>query len=88
MELSNAQLEAAPAVVETADLSATLPQVGWPRLSRDGTLEGSLLAMTGRQRTLDSQGVVTSLSFAGRHVACGAGSPSIRSITERPSLAL
>src|SRR6202041_532872 len=43
---STAVLEAAPAGVATADISATPPWVGWPRFSRDGTLEGSQPAMS------------------------------------------
>ena len=41
-----AVLEAAPADVSTADLSASPPWVGWPRFSRGGTLQGSLPAMS------------------------------------------
>src|ERR1700756_3075967 len=43
---SPAVLEAAPAGVATADMSASPPRVGWPRFSRDGILEGSQPAMS------------------------------------------
>src|SRR5207249_1685941 len=48
---STAASGAAPAGVATADLSASLPGVGWPRFSRDGTLEGSLPAMSRSTRS-------------------------------------
>jgi hypothetical protein len=43
---STVVLGTAPAGVATADMSASPPQVGWPRFSRDGTLEGSQPAMS------------------------------------------
>jgi hypothetical protein len=79
---AGAVLEAAPAG-ETADISASLPEVGWPRLSRDGTLEGSLPATT---RKPVNAGCPAGRA-RGRDVVGGTNAPSIRAITARRSLA-
>src|SRR5262249_40800506 len=65
----------------TAVISASPPQVGWPRFSRDGTLEGSQPAMSGTPCPRADR------PWQRSNVVGGTDASSIRSITDRHSLA-